>query len=103
MHDLLFRVPQDLSEKAILDNAKSLGLNLARFVSCAREPTSTAIELSKAAAKEMDIDSTPSFLIGDLLHDGRVQVRKRISGTPTLEGFRGLIDAALSTSLQKDE
>jgi protein-disulfide isomerase len=88
MHDRLFAA-QDredgLSDAALLDHARQLGLDLARFRAALRDGRhDAAIDLDLAAAIRAGVDGTPAFLINGYY----------LSGARPMAVFRRIVDYA---------
>lgn len=87
MHDMLLSHQEDLSRDALISYAQQIGLDVAAFTSALDHHTyQPSVEADEAAAKELDLDATPSFVI-----NGR-----QIVGARPIEDFRATIDQALA-------
>lgn len=86
MHDAMYQNQSALSESALKDTAKSLGLQVDGFSACLADPgTSSRIDSDRKAADELAITGTPYFLI-----NGRP-----LSGSVPVEQFESLISDEL--------
>lgn len=64
LHDQMFASPDDLGREALIEDARRAGLDVARFTSALdNHEFAAALAAEQAAAKEIDIQATPSFLI----------------------------------------
>jgi protein-disulfide isomerase len=98
MHDLLFANQKALGQDALLENARNLRLNDAKFQNCL-EGVADTIKRDQNEARRLGINSTPTFLIGPLDSDNKVSIRRRISGAQPLSVFRDAIQELLSSNL----
>ena len=63
-HDQMFANPDDLGHDALIEDARRAGLDVATFTTALDNHTyADALAAEQAAAKEIDISATPSFLI----------------------------------------
>ncbi|CAN5920888.1 hypothetical protein BH11MYX3_BH11MYX3_32340 [soil metagenome] len=63
-HEQMFANPDDLSHDALIEDAQRAGLDVATFRAALDQHTyAAALAAEQAAAKEIDISATPSFLI----------------------------------------
>jgi protein-disulfide isomerase len=77
MHDLMFRNQSALSEGALKDTAKSLGLQVDGFSACLADPqTSSRVDSDRKAADELAIAGTPYFFINGRPLNGSVPVER---------------------------
>jgi|SRR5580658_2523119 protein-disulfide isomerase len=77
MHDAMFENQSALSESALKDTAKRLGLDSSGFSACLENPqTNGEVDSEEKAAAELDITGTPFFLINGRPLDGSVPVEK---------------------------
>lgn len=85
-HEQMFANPDDLGRDALIENARRAGLDVAAFRTALDNHTfSGALAAEQAAAKEIDISATPSFLING----------KHFIGARPVEAMREEITAAL--------
>lgn len=99
-HDGLFTKGSQLTDTRLRDLASSLAMDGPLFDRCLEEPsTSLAIARDTEWAKGLGFTSTPSFLLGTRLSDGRVQVLRAFSGALPLEDFRAEIDGVTNPRL----
>lgn len=76
LHWALYQA-KDLSEPAILELARRLGLDAERLARDMRAPeVEQAIERTRALAEELGISGTPSFVVGDTLIPGAAPVAR---------------------------
>jgi RNA polymerase sigma factor (sigma-70 family) len=63
-HDQMFASPDDLGHDALIEDARRAGLDVATFTAALDHHTyADALAAEQAAAKEIEISATPSFLI----------------------------------------
>jgi protein-disulfide isomerase len=100
MHDVMFANPKRLDRKGLIDSAKVIGLNGAKFIQCLNEQPENRDGVRKQAdaADALEIQSTPTFFVADIVGPNSVKVRSRIDGMPPLKGLKSALDAALTAS-----
>ena len=82
-HDSLYENWENLDQESLTQYADWLGLNLDDFNSCLTQGSSiNAIEKDLADGREIGVEGTPTFFIGDQM----------IVGAHPLEVFQGIID-----------
>jgi protein-disulfide isomerase len=75
MHDAMYDDQSALSEPALTETAKRLGLDGERFSSCLADPATRAVlQTDVDAANELNFSSTPSFLINGRPLQGSVAI-----------------------------
>lgn len=81
-HDRMFdEFPQTDGERERV--AMSIGLDVERFRSCMEDPAAaTLVDANTAEAARLEITATPTFFVNG----------ERMTHTPTIEGFRELLD-----------
>ncbi|PCC72610.1 Protein-disulfide isomerase [Nannocystis exedens] len=83
MHDRLFQSPSDMSEEAVKNHAKELGLDVAMFeLDLAAAETEQMVKDDEAVANRLKSGGTPSFFI-----NGRY-----LSGAQPYDAFKALIE-----------
>ena len=93
MHDELFLSQQrQLDERGLLRRVDALGLNHDEFLRCLDTDGRQRVADDVGLAKSIGIASTPTYLIGELLPDRRVQVRHRLAGSVSAETLGTAID-----------
>lgn len=96
MHDRLFGAGAELDGASLRSLAASLDLNHLAFEACLdNASTLTSVLRDSQEARSLGVVSTPSFLIGSRLPDGRVQVSRAFSGALPLNDFRAELDRAI--------
>jgi protein-disulfide isomerase len=103
MHDSLFARQNALSDPALLDRAKTLGLDADKFNECfSSQKYADDIQKSLADAQKMGVDGTPTFFIGAIDPNGDViTVRKRIVGAHPYETFQSALDELLAAKSEQ--
>lgn len=94
LHDRLFADQTRLAESDLIEHAKALELDVAGFEACLGGKKTEKIKSDVAAALELGISSTPTFLIGLFETDGRVAVKSILKGAQPLQAFATAIAAA---------
>ena len=95
MHDFLFGLER-LNREALDVSPELLNLDTMRFIQCrSNQGVSDRIRESAREASRFGIHSTPAFLIGNRLTDGRVRVSGAIAGARPVDDFVKQLDAAL--------
>jgi protein-disulfide isomerase len=96
MHDALFAKQEDLGLPAILVRADRLKLARSAFENCVAGETAERVKGDVALGRSLGVSSTPSFFIGTINSDGRVQAKSAILGAKPITEFRAAIDALQS-------
>jgi protein-disulfide isomerase len=95
MHDLLLGVHADLSPKGIDGYAHAAGLDLSRFHACvAAHKYSADIARNIAEADRLELNGTPSFIIGRTVNG--VLTGERVSGALPYEDFNAGLSELLA-------
>ncbi len=91
MHDSLFAKQNALSDPALLDRARTLGLDTQKFGECfASDRYKDDILKSIAEAQKLGVQATPTFFIGTIDSNGDVvNISKRIVGAKPYADFPG--------------
>jgi len=96
MHDRLFGETEQLDGTNLRRLAASMDLDVPAFEACLdKEEYVLAVSRDTEQAKRLGLVSTPSFLLGSRLADGRVRVSRAFSGALPLERFRQELDRAM--------
>ena len=95
MHKDLFDNQKELGIDSVLTRAPALGLDATLLTECLAENPAAAVRRDIAAAREIGIRSTPTFLVGTVQSDGKILVTDRISGAVDLATFRLSLDQRL--------
>ena len=97
MHDSLFEEPAALNPDDVQRRAGAIGLDVGRLSACAggAHPGGT-IEKTMAEAARMQINGTPTFLIGTIAANGElVNVKETMVGAYPFEAFKAKIEPLL--------
>ncbi len=87
MHDIIMAHQDDLSRDALIEYARQIGLDVARFTTALdQHEYAKQVADDMAVGKQVGVRGTPAFLI-----NGR-----ELSGAQPIEAFRALVDAALA-------
>ena len=87
MHDRLFANQKELTKDRFMKDAVALGLDTVGFQACLTKPTSS-IEKDLSIGQVLAVTGTPTFFVGTIQADGRVLIRKRLSGAQPTQQFR---------------
>lgn len=92
MRDALFRNQMALADTDLTDRARELGLDLKLFSECVSSGKERhLIERHRAAARALNVQSTPAFFVGMVQADGSVELKKRLNGALPFDEFRNAI------------
>jgi protein-disulfide isomerase len=92
MQSALFRNPSRLEDDGLIWLANELGLDENRWASCrTSEASSRTLRRDVEQARLVKVLQTPTFLIGTILPDGRLQAMKRLVGARQLDVFEAAI------------
>ena len=96
LHDRLFASdPRQMSADAVNAMAAAAGLAPDRLAACAGGDAPERVRKDADLAKRLGIGSTPVFLLGSMLPDGRLKVTAAIPGARPVHDFRAQLDALL--------
>lgn len=104
MRDSLFADQQHLTSKAISDRAQALGLNQDSFSQCLSAGRyQDLIQTNIAAAQQMHISGTPTFLLG-VIEPGSntLKVKQTIVGAYPFERFQSVIDELIAETTRPE-
>lgn len=98
LHDRLFTNQQALADTDLLNHAKAVGMNPAKFQQCVVQPTvTTKIRQDMDDGARAGITGTPYFFLGVIEKDGRLKVLKKVTGAAPFASFKGMIDGLLAS------
>jgi protein-disulfide isomerase len=99
MHDSIFAKQAALSDPALLDRAKTLGLDETKFNECLSSgKAADDIRKSVTEAQRLGIQGTPTFFLGTISPDGGVvSIGKIIFGAHPYEEFKSALDELLAS------
>jgi protein-disulfide isomerase len=92
MYDSIFANQAALARSDLLSRGQALGLNQREFGSCLERKAASKISDDQAEAKRLGINSTPTFLIGELQPGDQVRVLKTIRGAHPFDVFKIALD-----------
>lgn len=100
MQGNLFANQMALSDAALLDRAKTLGLNTNRFTDCLSSGKyADDIRRSVSEGQQLGIQGTPMFFFGTISPSGDVvKVEKRIMGARPYDDFKSALDELLASN-----
>jgi protein-disulfide isomerase len=96
MHDRLFAKPKALQESDLLERARALDLEPERFAACLRGEMTERVRADLREAEQLQISSTPTFLIGVVDSDAQFMARDRLAGAQPFERFKTVLERLLS-------
>jgi protein-disulfide isomerase len=90
MHTRLFQEPQQIGESALLQSARTLGLNGAQFSACL-ETEPAPIKRDIEEARRLGVRSTPTFFVARTQADGKWAAINRINGVLPYEALKSIL------------
>jgi protein-disulfide isomerase len=100
VHDRLFTVGGPLRPPALTAIAKDLRLDEPRLRKCLTS-VRPRIDADTADARRLGVESTPTFLIGEIGEDNVVTVRRRIMGAHDYDTFKDALSDLLQARAPK--
>jgi protein-disulfide isomerase len=97
MHDRLFADQKSLDDRSLEHHAGEIGLDPSAFSACVKAASGDAMGEDLAEAKLVDINSTPSFVIGKLMPDGTIIAMAKLKGVQPIAVFRTAVEEALAS------
>jgi len=92
MRDKLFRFRGGLEDSDIEAAAQAVGLDMALFNFCrATVEADQQVQRDKAEGERLKVPGTPTFFVGRVMPDHRVQVTDAIVGPTSTEGLQGAL------------
>lgn len=98
MHDRLFQNQRQLDRATLRTHAQALSLDLAAYDACVAASAADKVRAEAAGAAALGLSGTPGFLLGTIESDGRVRVKRRISGASAFAVFQTTIDELLTVA-----
>ena len=93
MHERLFAAPRGgLNITHFAESALAIGLDVEQFKSCLSGETLSSVAAEIAAARRLNVNSTPTFFVGTVRADGSIELKRRIKGAATFETIAEAID-----------
>jgi protein-disulfide isomerase len=96
MHDSLFHPPVRLGEPDLMTHARDVGLDVVAFANCMATNAAPEVAADTAAAQEVGVTGTPSFIIGTTTDPSSVRATEAITGNRPLTDFVTALDRALA-------
>lgn len=93
LHDWLFDAPAKTDQQAVIQQAEGLGVNSNAMERCLEEDAPRIVGEDLAHANALGVKGTPTFFIGRLLDDGRLEVAERFVGSQRWPSFERAIEA----------
>lgn len=92
LHDWMYRL-RGLQETDLQAGAKQVGLDLMSYESCrTSDRAKKSVEADRAEGERFKIPGTPTFFVGKVLADGRVQALSAFVGSRKIEEVRPIVD-----------
>lgn len=93
VHDLLFASPAQLDDLQLQSAAQRSGLDLVAYSSCRIGPEATRqVQMEGSDGYALGVSATPTFFIGKITQDRRVQVSNAILGGAPMTTFKTFLD-----------
>jgi protein-disulfide isomerase len=97
LHDAMFEDPSRLDEADLIEKARGLGLDEKQLGGCING-MAAKVNGEISAAKALEISGTPTILLGLRRSDGRVDIKRRITGAVPIGQVAPIVDSLLATS-----
>ncbi len=94
MHHRLFQQPGQVTPESLEAQAQAVGISVKSFLEC-KASIGPAIDALVAEARQLDVGSTPTFLIGYRRDNQKVAVQRRVRGAQPYDVFKTAIDDLL--------
>lgn len=91
-HDQLFGDQKALGLENLKQSAQRVGLEPRQFSACLDGQTAALVKTDSDSAVPLGVSSTPSFLAGLILADGRVKISERWTGAVAISQFQSVLD-----------
>jgi protein-disulfide isomerase len=101
MHDRLFADKSNLLMDAMMASAKTLQLDQQKLQTCLGS-IKPRIERDTAEGRRLGIESTPTFLFGEIRANGSVAVLRKISGSHGYDTYKAVLRELLDAEAVKD-
>jgi protein-disulfide isomerase len=98
MHALLFANQHALAGTDLASYAKTLALDGDAFQRCLGGPAKGKVRRDFNDGLKAGVSGTPTFFIGTVQKDGKVNVLKTLSGIQTIATFKAALDALLASA-----
>jgi protein-disulfide isomerase len=96
MHDALYLDQRRLSDAALFERAERLALNRAAFAKCLNDQGPKRVAEDVRIADSMDINSTPTVIVGRLRPDGKVDGLEKIVGLRNAVSLASILERHLA-------
>lgn len=94
-HDWAFQNQKELDASHLHAAAESLRLDLGRFASCLDGEAARTVERDVEIGDGFSVSGTPTWFVGIVRSDGKIDVSTRISGARPFAVFQEAIDQAI--------
>lgn len=99
MYDALYRAGP-LDESSIRTAAVEAELDDAPFDACMSQEAAPEIQADQQLARSLKISSTPTFLVGITMPDGRLRITGATTGARPYDVFSGLLESGLRAAAE---
>jgi protein-disulfide isomerase len=96
MHDALFGDQLHLTEQDLAARAEQVHLNVTTFAQCMAGTAAQKVKADVETAAKLNVSGTPTFFIGNVLQDGRLQAQYRLSGAQGFAAFQAFLDKLIA-------
>jgi protein-disulfide isomerase len=93
-HDLMFA--GESARSALIREAELLNMDLTTFSACLDGDLPLRVTQDISSAIALKVGGTPTFLVGFLTAEGRVEARLQLSGMAPIQTFRQVFDELLA-------
>jgi protein-disulfide isomerase len=95
LYERVYRLQPRLDDAGLRAAARKVGVDIARWSRCvADDRASEAVDADFEAGRELELHGTPTFLIGTIQADGRLQATTRLYGAQGFDAFEKAIAEA---------
>ena len=98
MQDLLFRNQKALDSQHFRQSGESLGLDVAPFERCLTAEGKAEVAQQLSAATALGLKATPTFVIGRMRPDGRMDASDVLQGLHPVQDFAKVLDRLATPS-----
>jgi len=97
VHDRFFEVQKQSSQIDLQAVARDVGLDMYPYTAClAGKEADQQVEIERNQGVALKVTATPTFFIGTVTPDGRVQVTGMLLGAQSLPRFKEILDRFLN-------
>ena len=92
MHDQLFRNQKAIPQRRFADYGKAIGLEMPTFEDCMSKSAKATISDDESLGKRFGVQSTPTFLIGQVEKDGSIRLERKVTGMMPYPDFKTILN-----------